>query len=149
MDKTEEAVLKHAMLLENQARVSEDLRVGISAINRKLEDFASLFNTQNELMQRLVNIEQAHKDSAERLHKRIDENSKRMDKIEDLQDTEGCAVLKLKEAQFQTSIMEIVENTKSNQKRIEVIERNISRLTWLVITAGVVAILKIVIVGIR
>ena len=148
MDKTEEIIIKHSMLLESQSRVSEDLRIGINAINRKLEDFGSLFNTQNELMQRLINLEKTHQESINRIHKRIDENTKRMDKIESLQDTDGCAVLKLKESQLQTTLTEIVENTKSNQKRIDNIEKNISRLTWLVITAVMAGVLKIIIVGI-
>lgn len=145
MTPMEEAVLKHSMLLENQERISEELRVGVISINRKLEDFAQVFTTQNELMTRLINLEKQHQDSINRVHKRVDDNEDRIKAIEQNQSRDGCPSLLLRESKFETKFIEIVENTKSNQKRIDKIEGYNKTLVLMVLVAVIGAVLKLVI----
>lgn len=145
MTPMEEAVLKHSMLLENQERISKELRVGIISINRKLEDFAQVFTTQNELMTRLINLEKQHQDSINRVHKRVDDNEDRIKTIEQNQSRDGCPSLLLRESKFETKFIEIVENTKSNQKRIDKIEGYNKTLVLMVLVAVIGAVLKLVI----
>lgn len=117
---------------ERHDRFSERIELKVDNMQENINKFSVLF-------EKLVHIEKVHEDNNKRVHHRIDDIVKRIDKIESFQNDSGCATLR----EFKKEILPTIE---ANTKAINSIEEKPKKRMETVVTE-VIKALVIFIVG--
>ena len=126
-DETKEMLYRHDVELK-------DMIKSINHLTQKMEILTNVIHQQNTIMEKFASLDDTLKESFSRVHKRID-------KIEENQNTDGC--MALNRTGRDISVLE--EKTKVANNRINDIEKNLSRVAWIVLVAIIGGLLKTII----
>ena len=100
----------------------ERLNDKMDKIDEKVDSVQSDVNKFVVLFEKLAHIEKTHDDNNKRVHHRIDEIEKRVEKIEERQNNSGCPTLKSFQSGHDNELKYNLNKIDDHEKRIKAIE---------------------------
>ena len=113
------------MAYSNESLLStaiERLNDKMDKIDEKVDSVQSDVNKFVILFEKLAHIEKIYDDSNKRVHQRIDEIEKRIEKTEERQNNSGCPTLKSFQSGYDNELKHNLNKIDDHEKRIKAIE---------------------------
>jgi len=143
MDEIREKVTEHDYAIKNIADSIHELSETSKDSNSRLGEIAKSMGKQELILEKLTNLEGNTKESINRVHSRIDGLEKEVVSYKDKGEDGGCSALKLLKEQEHTKDVELQDNVKSNQHRIDKLDGTLTWITRLIIGALVTGLMSL------
>ena len=104
------------------ATAIERLNDKMDKIDEKVDNVQSDVNKFVVLFEKLAHMEKTHDDNNKRVHHRIDEIEKRVEKIEERQNNSGCPTFKSFQSGHDNELKYNLSKIDDHEKRIKAIE---------------------------
>ena len=124
MDEHSTVVIAIEKLADSLERINDRHDRFEERIGLKIDKIQDDVNKFGVLFEKLLHVEKSHEESSKRIHKRIDEVVQKIEKIENLQNSVGCATMREFRKEIEpkiTSIAKIDERVKTLEEKPTVV----------------------------